>query len=168
MKFTQEEFQFGRADWSISSMTVLGETSWMMEVERERRRWRVSFMPMLPLADCVRMSVAGTDIGWEERLGRGGGKKGVRSVWTRDRSRSTRIGPDAWSRGGRERKGEGEGEGEEAEQRGGRSVGERVVEGVVVKLSWRWCAGSICRLVICCPGSGHSTFRAPISIPTVL
>jgi len=69
LKFTQEEFQFGRADWSISSMTVLGETSWMMEVERERRRWCVSFMPMLLLAECVRMSVPGTDIDWEERLG---------------------------------------------------------------------------------------------------
>ena len=70
---------------------------------------------------------------------------------------------------GKERERERERERRLSNGAGGRSVGERVVEGVLVKLSWRWlCAGSICRLVICCPGSGHSTFRTPISIPTVL
>jgi hypothetical protein len=44
----------------------------MMEVERERRRWRVSLMPMLLLAECVRISVPGTDIGGERSRGRAG------------------------------------------------------------------------------------------------
>lgn len=63
-RLTQLEFQFGSADWSLSSMTVSGRTSWMMLVERERRRTRVvSLMPMLLLLLlCVRIRVAGADI----------------------------------------------------------------------------------------------------------
>lgn len=44
----------------------------MMEVERERRRWRVSLMPMLLLAECVRIRVPGTDIGGRRSRGRAG------------------------------------------------------------------------------------------------
>jgi len=63
LKLTQLEFQFGSADWSLSSMTVSGRTSWMILVERERRRTRVSLMPMLLLLLlCVRMRVAGADM----------------------------------------------------------------------------------------------------------
>jgi hypothetical protein len=42
-------------------MTVSGRTSWMILVERDRRRVRVSFMPML-LFEWVRMRDPGTDI----------------------------------------------------------------------------------------------------------
>jgi hypothetical protein len=71
LKLTQLEFQFGSADWSLSSMTVSGRTSWMILVERERRRTRVSLMPMLLLLLlCVRMRVAGADMFYEK--GRGG------------------------------------------------------------------------------------------------
>jgi len=59
---TQLEFQFGSADWSLSSMTVSGRTSWMILVERDRRRVRVSLMPMLLFAECVRTSDPGTDM----------------------------------------------------------------------------------------------------------
>jgi hypothetical protein len=61
-KLTQLEFQFGRADWSLSSMTVSGKTSWMMLVDLDRRRVRVSLMPMWLLAEWVRTRDPGTDI----------------------------------------------------------------------------------------------------------
>ena len=60
-KLTHDEFQLGRADWSLSSMTVSGRTSWMMLVERDRLRCLVSLMSML-LFEVVRTREPGTDI----------------------------------------------------------------------------------------------------------
>ena len=61
-RLTQLEFQFGSADWSLSSMTVSGRTSWMILVDLDLRRAIVPLMPILLLAECVRTRDPGTDI----------------------------------------------------------------------------------------------------------